>query len=283
MSGIRCTISPLLDFHCSSSPNKGMDEVFIDEEFLAGQLEGSYEHHLEVVGEALLQVEGFEGFEVFGTFPTYAVLGHPDGTFVQANYAIEDGQVVLGESEAIDVPTMSRLDMVMIARGTTADIVDSLIHGDSKSALKMAEELLNLVRAGVPVTAEAVNEELVRVGSDFLQWRENLREVRDDIIAEVGAPEVVEAFKSMGDAIKESNEVMTNVVAGLPSGDDGELIRIFCRDAMASANFLQSLVSVAESYGMGKESLGPIRPVVEDIILGGRLASAAARDMEQRQ
>jgi len=169
-----------------------MAKKFIDADFLARLLEGSFEASMERVDEAVAaHPELFGGeeieFRTIGTFDAHAIVMNENGEFFRVEYGLnEDNEFALGKVERMDVPVKEASSLGEDTRVEARRAVDAMLAGNTDEAEKRVGSLFTLVSSGVRLTAEAVEDDLVEfLGSDC-GWVTAIRDNEESVLKFAG-------------------------------------------------------------------------------------------------
>jgi hypothetical protein len=172
-----------------------MSQKLVDGGFLAKLLSGSFEASMGKVDEAVsAQPElfgGSEGTEIrtIGTFPAHAIVLNDDGEFFRASFGVneETGAVELGEVERLDVPVREVTELGAQMRAESLEAVEAILRGDDETADVRLGSLYEMVRSGVRLTAEGVEDDYLEAFSEDPDWMVALRENQESVETFVGA------------------------------------------------------------------------------------------------
>lgn len=149
-------------------------EKLVDAEFIARLVRGSYETAIGSVDRAVS-----ENSELFGsndgselrTLATYAehvIVATVDGEFFRAKWSInEEGGIVLSDVETLDVPVYEPTSMGAQVRQESVRLASLILDGQIEEASEGLGELYRLVKSGVRLTAEGVEDLYVK--QDFTE------------------------------------------------------------------------------------------------------------------
>ena len=105
---------------------------------------------------------GGDGGEVrtIGTFPNHAIVLNDSGEFFRTSFVVSEdtGGIVLGEVERIDVPVREASELSGEVRTESRLAVEALLGGDDDEADNRLGSLYEMVRSGVRLTAEGVED-----------------------------------------------------------------------------------------------------------------------------
>lgn len=167
----------------------------VDGEFLAKLLSSSFETMMGQVDEAVsarADLFGGEDGEVrtIGTFPSHAIVLNENGEFFRVSFSVNEGTgdgIELGEVERIDVPVKEVSDLSSEVRTESARAVDALLSGDDDEADIRLGSLYEMVRSGVKLTAEGVEDEFLAAFEEEPDWIVAVRENETSMSQFVGA------------------------------------------------------------------------------------------------
>lgn len=166
----------------------------VDGEFLSKLLGSSFETmmgRVEEVISAQADLFGGEDGEVrtIGTFPNHAIILNDNGEFFRASFSVneESGELELGEVERIDVPVKEVAELGGEVRTESLRAVDALITGDDDEANVRLGSLYEMVRSGVRLTAEGVEDNALSFFEEEPEWLVAVRENETNMAQFVGA------------------------------------------------------------------------------------------------
>lgn len=159
----------------------------VDGEFLSKLLGGSFETMMGRVEEAISeQADLFGGDDgevrTIGTFSNHAIVLNENGEFFRASFSVdgETGELELGEIERIDVPVKEVAELSGEARTESLRAVDALLEGDDDEVDIRLGSLYEMVRSGVRLTAEGVEDNALCFFEHEPEW---LVAVRDNAVS----------------------------------------------------------------------------------------------------
>jgi len=165
----------------------------VDGEFLSKLLGGSYEMMMgrveEVVSEQADLFGGEDGeVRTIGTFPNHVIVLNDSGEFFRASFSVseETGGVELGEVKRIDVPVREVSELGTEVRTESRRAVDALLEGDDDEANVRLGSLYEMVRSGVRLTAEGVEDDLLAFDAEP-DWVVAVRENESSMAQFIGA------------------------------------------------------------------------------------------------
>lgn len=172
-----------------------MSQKLVDSEFLAKLLDGSFETAMGKVDEAILArpelFGGDDGSDVrtIGTFLDHAIVLNSDGEFFRADFVVSEdtGAIELGQVERLEVPVKEASELGAQAREESRLAVEALLAGDEDGANVHMGSLYEMVRSGVRVTAEGVEDDFLEFFSEEPAWLKALRENESSVVSFVGA------------------------------------------------------------------------------------------------
>jgi hypothetical protein len=172
-----------------------MSQKLVDGEFLAKLLDGSFEVAMGKVDEAVLahpELFGGEGgsdIRTIGTFLDHAIVLNSDGEFFRASFAVseETGAVELGAVDRLEVPVKEASELGAQAREESKLAIEALLAGDEDEADAHMGALYEMVRSGVRVTAEGVEDDFLRLFSEEPDWLKALQDQESSVVSFVGA------------------------------------------------------------------------------------------------
>ena len=167
-------------------------EKLVDGDFLAKLVADSYETAIGSVDEAVMAHADLFGADAdsvraIATYPDHVIVANPEGEFFRAKWVVEDDEVVIGEIEELDIPIYEADAMGSQVREEAKDAVRLLMAGDQDEAEEKLRSLYRLVKSGVRLTAEGV-EDLLGKQTWFEQdWFRAVEEREQDIRSFLGA------------------------------------------------------------------------------------------------
>lgn len=199
----------------------------VDGDFLAKLLQNSYEVRLgqveEIVRDNAELFGGSKDIEVqtIGTFSEHAIVMNSEGQFFRATFGQGDEGFTLEEIDEIDVPVFEASELKGQIREHTDKAVDSLLKGNGSGAFEDIVALYDLVKSGVALTAESVEQTLDNLVGEDTEWiqalRENEKEIRGFLGVEAKAEPPTRRFKAIieADRINDVDRTRKVVVHGL--------------------------------------------------------------------
>lgn len=162
-----------------------MADKLVDGDFLGRLVLGSYEVAMGAVMEAMeshADLFGGSGTQVIATYPEHIIAASPDGQFYRAKWSLDEetGDVVFSDIEDIEVPVYESDKMGSQVRRQAMDAVDSILH-QKEDASDRILELAGLVRSGVKLTAEGVEEQFEKEPFQESDWFQAVRENESSI------------------------------------------------------------------------------------------------------
>lgn len=140
-------------------------ELLADTNFLDRLLEGSFETVIERLEAAVEEHrELFGGSDdvvvgVKGTYPAHLIVMNDQLGFYRVEWAVDDdGEVTFGEVKRVDVPVKETKHLGRESHEHASAVVDAVLEGDDDTAKAHLAELFDLVRRGVKLTAESVED-----------------------------------------------------------------------------------------------------------------------------
>lgn len=203
-----------------------MTHKLVDGDFLAKLLSGSFELAINRVDEMVTKnAELFGGDDkvnvtTIGTFPGHAIVANSDGEFFRVAYSIAEGtgETSPGLVERIDVPVREASSMAKEARESADAAVRAMVRGDSDAATRAVTDLMQLVQAGVRLTAEAVEDALSGLQIVEADWviatRDNDRSMRLFVGAEANRSHPQPRYEHIGEASSDVMDKVRTAVAG---------------------------------------------------------------------
>lgn len=153
-------------------------QKMVDGDLLSKLLEGSYEAMISRVDEAVLaHADLFGGSDkvdvrAVGTYPSHVIVVNSGGDFFRAVYnVVEDANTVsLGEVERVQIPVKEASELSVEAREKAEQAVEAIMSGDDDAASKAVFDLYGMVRSGVRLTAESVEDAVKRLFAEDADW-----------------------------------------------------------------------------------------------------------------
>lgn len=166
-------------------------EKLVDGDFLAKLVSDSYETAIGAVDEAVMAHADLFGGDAdsvrtIATYPDHVIVANPEGEFFRAKWIIEDDEVVIGEIEELDVPIYEADVMGTQVREEAKDAVRLLMAGKQDEAGEKLRSLYRMVKSGVRLTAEGVEDLLGRQTWFEQDWFKAVEEREQDIRAFLG-------------------------------------------------------------------------------------------------
>jgi len=168
--------------------------TLVDGDFLSQLLGRSYESVMGQVDEAVSEKADLFGGDdgevrTIGTFSNHAIVLNDSGEFFRASYSVneETGEVELGDVERIDVPVKEVSELSSEVRVESRRAVDALLSGNDDEADVRLGSLYEMVRSGVKLTAEGVEDKFLDSFGDEPEWVVAVRENESNMSQFVGA------------------------------------------------------------------------------------------------
>lgn len=165
----------------------------VDGDFLSKLLSGSFETIMGQVDEAVASqpdLFGGEGGEVrtIGTFANHAIVLNDGGEFFRARFVVSEdtGGIELGDVERIDVPIREVSELGSEVRTESRQAVEALLSGNDDEADNHLGSLYEMVRSGVRLTAEGVEDFMLSLEKEP-EWLAAVRENEPSMAQFVGA------------------------------------------------------------------------------------------------
>lgn len=139
-------------------------EKLVDADFIARLTQGSYETAVASVDEAVMEHaklfgDSGESLTTLATFSEHLIVASEGGNFYRAKWSIEeDGSIVISDVEDIDVPVYEAGAMAVQVREEANRIVGLVMEGKVEEAGAEIGGLYKLVKSGVRLTAEGVED-----------------------------------------------------------------------------------------------------------------------------
>lgn len=267
-------------------------EMLVDSDFLSKLLAGSMETAIGAVDEAVMANAALFGGEAseLSTLATYAdhfIVANDVGEFYRGRWAAKDGAVVLSEVKLIDVPVFEVSSMGPQVREEAAAAARALLDDDMETAEARIRSMYRLVKSGVRLTAEGVEDLYAAQSFEEDDWFKSVHEQGNEIRAFLGTdvlrlPTVKDRFaKLVGEATDQQAEPHRPAIkAGLD-----ELHRVFAdmrsriavaktidethrlRDdgpGMAAAEFVEFVDGYSDALDSAVAVLADARAMAED-------------------
>jgi len=138
-------------------------EKLVDGDFLAKLMAGSMESAVGSVEEAVAANAALFGAEscelsTVATYPDHFIVVNEHGEFYRGRWKMGGDGVEISEVEEIDVPVFEAAAMGAQVRQEAREAVKALLTDDIETAEDKIRSLYRLVRAGVRLTAEGVED-----------------------------------------------------------------------------------------------------------------------------
>lgn len=190
-----------------------MSNKLVDGDFLAKLLQNSFEARMgqieDVVREHQDLFGGTQSVEVqtLGTFSEHAIVMNSDGQFFRASFKDGEEGLSLDEVQEIDVPVYEASELKGQVREHAERAVDSLLKGQGGGAFEDIIALYDLVKSGVPLTAESVEQALDDLTGTETEWVSALRENEKDIRVFLGVDAKAEPPARRFTAVQEAEHI----------------------------------------------------------------------------
>jgi len=138
-------------------------EKLVDGDFLAKLVSGSMETAVGAVDEAVMANAGLFGGEpdsvsTIATYEDHMIVANEDGDFYRAKWDLSEDGVTISDVEEIDVPVYEAGSMGSQVREEAAQAAAALLADDMETADEKLRSLYQLVKSGVRLTAEGVED-----------------------------------------------------------------------------------------------------------------------------
>lgn len=201
-----------------------MTRKLVDGDFLSKLIEGSYEVAIRRADEMVERHSelfgGGEGVQLQSwTFPTHIIVANSEGDFFRASLGISEdtGEPQLEQVDAISVPVREAREMTREAREMAQLAVDAILSGDRGGAISMMDELYGLVQGGVRLTAESVEDDLLKTDILERDWfkavRTNEKSMKAFVGAEANKPTPQPRFENIQEHTSDNEERLRRIVA----------------------------------------------------------------------
>jgi hypothetical protein len=219
-------------------------EKLVDGEFLARLTADSMESVMGAVDEAVLENAALFGgtpdtVRTIATYSDHLIAVNEEGDFYRARWSKAAEGVVISEIEEIDVPVYDARALGPQVRQESVAAAKALLNGDMDTADEKLRGLYRLVKSGVRLTAEGVEDLYHQQMSEDSDWVLALREQAEQIRSFLGADALrVESmkprFESLLDSIGEHQaEPHRTAVADALSKLSSDLVTMRTRIALA--------------------------------------------------
>lgn len=149
-------------------------EKLVDADFIARLTQGSYEVAIGSVDRAVMEnaelfgVQDGSSLRTLATYAEHAIVANVDGDFFRAKWSVnEEGGIVISEVEGLDVPMYEPASMGAQVREESKRIVGLIVAGKIEEASEGMGGLYRLVKGGVRLTAEGVEDLYIK--QDFAE------------------------------------------------------------------------------------------------------------------
>jgi hypothetical protein len=270
-------------------------EKLVDGDFLAKLISGSMEAAVGAVDEAVGDnAELFGGdadceINTIATYPDHFIVANEQGEFYRGRWKMGEDGVELSEIEEIEVPVFEAAAMGSQVRQEAREAVTALLADDAETADEKIRALYRLVKSGVRLTAEGVEDLYQRQKFGETDWLKSMQEhgaairaflgveavrlpatsqrfasVIDVSVTEAQAESKRESLtKSLGDLHRVFGE-MRDRIALAKQIDETRVLRDFGESGMAAADFVEFVGGLGESLDSMIGVLGDARAVAED-------------------
>lgn len=243
-------------------------EKLVDGDFLAKLVADSYETAIGAVDEAVMDRADIFGGDAdsvrtIATYPDHVIVANSDGEFFRAKWIVEDDEVVIGEVEELDMPVYEADAMGTQVRDEAKDAVRLMMAGKQDEAEEKLRSMYRLVKSGVRLTAEGVEDLLSKQGWFEQDWFKAVEERGQDIRAFLG-----------GDAVR--IEVPRPCFEALGKGDMSEDQAEGHRDAVVAA-----LKRLRSAFVKMRTDTALAREVTEEHQLRGGGSAMSSSDFVQ--
>jgi hypothetical protein len=200
----------------------------VDGDYLEKLLSSSFEVRLGKVEDAIVANASLFGaardvsVQTIGTFSEHAIVMNSDGQFFRAAFKVtEGGELELDVVEEISVPVFEAHELKGQVREHSNRAVDLLLKGQGNNAFEDILSLYDLVKNGVPLTAESVESEwdsYIAEESDWVQAiRDGEKTVRGFLGVEAKRESPTRRFESVisAERINDQDRTRKAVVHGL--------------------------------------------------------------------
>lgn len=166
----------------------------VDADFLAKLVAGSYETTVGAVDEAVQRAAGQFGgdadsISTLATYPDHIIVANGKGEFFRAKWSVVEDRVEVSEVEDItkDVPVYESGTMGAQVREEAAEAVRLMLADNDEEADVKLSSLYGLVKRGVRLTAEGVEDLFIK--QDFTEddWFKAAKDNGNEIRAFLGA------------------------------------------------------------------------------------------------
>jgi len=245
------------------------EKLLVDSDFLAKLVAGSMESAVNAVDEAVLANAALFGGEscdvsTIATYPDRFIVANERGEFYRGRWATGEQGVAISEVEEIDVPVFEASAMGAQVRQEAKDAAKALLMGDTDTADQKIRALYRLVKAGVRLTAEGVEDLYHKQDYASADWFKAMREEGPKIRAFLGAEAVrLPAFKQRFSAV--IDESVTESQADAKRGELTKGLTDLCRGFVEMRDRLALAKQIDESHKLrdGAESTMAVADFVE--------------------
>jgi len=182
-------------------------EKLVDGEFLARLTADSMESVMGAVDDAVTENAALFGgtsdtVRTIATYSGHLITVNEDGDFYRAKWSRSDDGVVLSEIEEIDVPVYDARALGPQVRQESVAAASALLNGDMETADEKLRGLYRLVKSGVRLTAEGVEDLYHQQMAEDSDWVLALRERAEEIRTFLGTDALrVESMKPKFEAM----------------------------------------------------------------------------------
>jgi hypothetical protein len=221
-------------------------EKLVDGDFLARLTANSMESVMGAVDEVVTENAALFGgtsdtVRTIATYPSHLIVVNEDGEFYRAKWSRTDnGGVVLSEIEEIDVPVYDARSLGPQVRQESVAAAKALLNGDMDTADEKLRGLYRLVKSGVRLTAEGVEDLYHQQMAEDSDWVLALRERAEEIRTFLGTDAIrIESMKPRfeslldGSVTEQQAEPQRTVVADALGRLSSDLVTMRTRIALA--------------------------------------------------
>jgi len=229
------------------------NEKFVDGDFLAKLVSGSYESAMGAVSEAVSDQSDLFGSDetmVLATYAEHFVAATPGGKFFRARWGMDGDAAQISEIEEINVPVYEANEISLHTRTQAMQAVDSLLGGDDEVA---SDHLRQMVSAGPSMTLEGVPSRLKKLDVPSSDWYQAVHESREKILNYVGTDgtkleSTIEVF--LGEGVEDRDQVVS-------------ALRVMERDISALMQRTENLPEVDEGSEIEGEDAEAVNEYVD--------------------
>ena len=271
-----------------------VSEKLVDSDFLAKLMSGSMETALGAVDEAVLDNAGLFGGEpdsvsTIATYSDHMIVANENGDFYRGKWAMTEDGVVISNVEEIEVPVYDASAMGAQVREEAVLATEALLSGDTAAAEEKLRGLYRLVKSGVRLTAEGVEDLCHQQAFAESEWFQAVREqekqireflgtdalrlatssprfsaITDESVTEDAAESQRGAIASGLASLSADFVGMRNRIVLAKQVTEGHIPRDAADDSMTSADFVEFVAGFGDDVDNMIGVLGDAQAVAED-------------------